>query len=251
MRNKKFLLLDIIIWVLLLIGLVFFGLNITKTFYGNSKSYQVSFKDIDSLSIGSPVRVMGIQVGHVSKIRLLDDRVLVDFVVKDNQLSIPNGSQISIQFTGMAGSKSLDIEPANNSITNNNLSLKVIEPIRIQSVMELQSKMSESILSYSKSLLDMLGKSNVENIKSDIKSSNKKAGETIQAINISKDQLQSTKNNIIDSTNNIKTYLNDQNKNISPMTKFIDTKSVDEWIKSFTRLEKNYTIQTETNSQDK
>ena len=64
--------------------------------------------DVDGLIVGSPVRMMGIEVGHVTKIKPIKDEVFVRFIITEKDLKIPQGTVATVEFSGMAGSKSLN-----------------------------------------------------------------------------------------------------------------------------------------------
>jgi|GEM_PF-1499998 len=170
MRKKSFWLLEILIWFILLMGLISLGINFGKDYLTNRKSYNVFFKDVDGLIVGSPVRLMGIQVGHITRIDILDDKVNVTFVVTDSNVNIPAGSTINVQFTGLAGSKSLEIQP-HQTYRHGQSFFEVQEPIRIHSIINVQSDIARSVLDCSKLALSFLGNGGVEEIKENIEES--------------------------------------------------------------------------------
>ena len=65
--------------------------------------------DVDGLIVGSPVRAMGIEIGHVTKIEPMKDEVFVKFIITDKTVTIPQGTSATVEFSGMAGSKSLEL----------------------------------------------------------------------------------------------------------------------------------------------
>lgn len=71
--------------------------------------YQIFLQDVDGLIVGSPVRMMGIEVGHVTKIKPIKDEVYVKFVLTNPDVYIPQGTVATVEFSGMAGSKSLEL----------------------------------------------------------------------------------------------------------------------------------------------
>ena len=170
--KKSFLLLEILIWILLLGGLALTGMHTIRHYFENNQNYQVIFKDVDNLMVGAPVRIMGIQIGHVTGIRPIKDKVSVSFTVKNRRFFIPNGSNISIQFTGIAGSKSLEIESP-GSTSHQGEFIKIVEPVRINSLMEIQAKITRSVADTAESILNFIGKGKIIFIQQNIKSASK------------------------------------------------------------------------------
>jgi ABC-type transporter Mla subunit MlaD len=75
----------------------------------DENDYQIFLPDVDGLIVGSPVRMMGIQVGHVVKIKPIKDVVYVKFILTNPEVYVPQGTQVTVEFSGMAGSKSLEL----------------------------------------------------------------------------------------------------------------------------------------------
>lgn len=101
---------ELLIWlVIILIIVSFFSLNFMHKSKNDENDYQVFLPDVDGLIVGSPVRMMGVQVGHVVKIKPVKDEVYVKFVLTDPNVYIPQGAEITVEFSGMAGSKSLEL----------------------------------------------------------------------------------------------------------------------------------------------
>lgn len=73
--------------------------------------YILDFEDVNGISTGTPVRFMGIVVGHVRKLASENDRIMVQIVVTKPGVKIPGGSKAKVEFTGIVGSKSIEIMP--------------------------------------------------------------------------------------------------------------------------------------------
>lgn len=84
---------------------------IKYTYKKNFNTYQVFLPDVDGLIAGSPVRYMGIQVGYVNQLDIVGEDVYVKFVVTQKGFKIPKGSITTVEFTGLGGSKSLELYP--------------------------------------------------------------------------------------------------------------------------------------------
>lgn len=74
-------------------------------------TYQIFLPDVDGLINGSPVKFMGIQIGYVNQIDIVGEDVYVKFIITKQGIRIPNGSAATVEFSGLGGSKSLEIYP--------------------------------------------------------------------------------------------------------------------------------------------
>ena len=98
--------------IFLLLCIVVIGIKYTN--YKNNKqlaTYQIFLQDVDGLIVGSPVKYMGVQVGHIQKIKILTNDVYVKFVITEKGLKLPQGVIANVEFNGLGGSKSLEIYP--------------------------------------------------------------------------------------------------------------------------------------------
>jgi len=120
---------ELLIWliIILFIVVIFFVIRITKPHKAND--YSLFIPDVDGLIVGSPVRMMGIEVGFVTEIKPLKDEVFVKFIIKNKSIKIPHGTEATVEFSGMAGSKSLELYlPDENTYIDNNTPIISVEP---------------------------------------------------------------------------------------------------------------------------
>lgn len=119
-----------------------------KYFYRKDfNTYQIFLPDVDGLINGSPVRLMGIQIGYVNQIDIVGEEVYVRFIITDKNVRVPRGSVVTVEFSGLGGSKSLEIYPPGekNSIPSDNV-LVAQNPKRIHDSLGLLNKMYERII---------------------------------------------------------------------------------------------------------
>ena len=100
---------ELLVWLII----VLFFVSITSTSFvfkekHDENDYQIFLQDVDGLIVGSPVRMMGIEVGHITKIKPTNEEVYVKFVLTNKEVYIPQGTAATVEFSGMAGSKSLE-----------------------------------------------------------------------------------------------------------------------------------------------
>ncbi len=138
---------ELLAWliVILIIVLVFFFIRVNGRNNGNS--FAIYMPDVDGLIVGSPVRTMGIEVGHVTKIKPLHDEVAVKFVITNKTIELPQGTVATVEFSGMAGSKSLELYLPNEKtyIDSSVPMLAVSSPKRLHDAAGLLNEMFKSI----------------------------------------------------------------------------------------------------------
>ena len=100
---------ELLIWLLILLipAIMYFVSNMKSI--NNEYEHKIFMPDVDGLIVGSPVRAMGIEIGHVTKIQPVKDEVFVKFIITDKTVKLPQGTSATVEFSGMAGSKSLEL----------------------------------------------------------------------------------------------------------------------------------------------
>lgn len=137
---------ELFIWLLVLF-LLAAGIMFVKYGYKrNFDNYQIFLPDVDGLIKGSPVKLMGINIGYVNQIDITGEDVYVRFIVTDSKVRIPYGSTITVEFSGLGGSKSLEIYPPNSSKTVSNKFLITQSPKRIHDSLSVLNRMFDDIV---------------------------------------------------------------------------------------------------------
>lgn len=120
---------ELLIWLVIILIIVAVS---TITYVSNTQKdndYNIFMSDVDGLIVGSPVRMMGIQVGHVTKIKPTNGEVYIKFLITDKNLTLPQGTIATVEFSGMAGSKSLELYlPDSNTYIDNNVPMITVNP---------------------------------------------------------------------------------------------------------------------------
>ena len=100
---------------LFIMTVYFIGLN--KNLFGSNFVLRSEFKNVSGLKQGSAVRLSGIDVGTVSKIKFISDSlVMVDLLIrKDVQQYIKKDAVASIASDGLVGDKVFIISPGTSS----------------------------------------------------------------------------------------------------------------------------------------
>ena len=138
---------ELLIW--LIIVLIIVAIYSLSNFKNSNKSndYSLYIPDVDGLIVGSPVRMMGIEVGFVTDIKPMKDEVFVKFIIKNKDIKVPQGTEATVEFSGMAGSKSLELylPDKNTYIDNNTPIISVDPPKRLSEAYGLLNEMFKTI----------------------------------------------------------------------------------------------------------
>ncbi len=212
MKKNPLLLIEIIAVVSILTILIYFGVNKYSSLFNNFPRYKVEFNDIDGLSIGSPVRLAGVHVGHVVKQELKGDKVLVTFKVINKNAKIPPGSRAGVEFYGLVGSKSIEIRPPDVIVAGDQL-LKPVDPLRIERAKDLLNILSETTLDISEAILDFLDK-NAENAGGKLKETSKAIKEKAKQFEHSGIIIEQNSRKTIDNTKKIKDLVKETSESI-------------------------------------
>ena len=124
--------IELLIWlIIILIIVAASSLTFMNKELHSENDYQIFLPDVDGLIVGSPVRMMGIEVGHVTKIKPMKDEVFVKFILTHSDVYIPQGTVVTVEFSGMAGSKSLELYlPDKNTYIDNTVPMITVNPPR-------------------------------------------------------------------------------------------------------------------------
>ena len=138
---------ELLLWLVIILIITAFStfnyINKIKT----DNNYNIYLPDVDGLIVGSPVRMMGIEVGHITKIKPTNEEVYVKFIIPDKSITIPQGTVATVEFSGMAGSKSLELYlPEKQTYINNDVPILAVNPPkRLHDAMGLLNEMFDKI----------------------------------------------------------------------------------------------------------
>lgn len=137
--------IEFLIWFLVLCFLIG-GVKVYQ-YYRNKelKTYQIFMPDVDGMIVGSPVKFMGVQVGYIQKINIVSNDLYVKFVITDKSTYIPQGAVATVEFSGLGGSKSLEIYPPTKETIASKKLIVVNSPKRLHDSMGLLNQMFDKI----------------------------------------------------------------------------------------------------------
>ena len=115
MKKKYIWLTEIFVWLLILSGGFYYFIYNTSIKPNAKNTYYMFFDDADGLIKGSPVRLMGINIGYVRDVKIFDNKVFISFLVTKENVNIPKHATASVEFYGLGGSTSLEINPSTSN----------------------------------------------------------------------------------------------------------------------------------------
>lgn len=158
MKKHFFWIVELVIWFLIL--LVFSsGIIFAKYIYKkNFNTYQIFLPDVDGLIVGSPVKFMGIQIGYVNQLNIVGEDVYVKFIITEPDVKVPYGSTATVEFSGLGGSKSLELYPPKSNKSYNTKFIIPQSPKRIGDSLGLLSDMFDKFIDITYSISHFMDK---------------------------------------------------------------------------------------------
>lgn len=189
--------IELFLWAIVVTFLSFLLIFFKSVQEQESNSYYLFFSDIDGLMRGSPVRLMGMQIGYVQNIKVFEDRVFVSFLVTKDDINIPKHATATVEFYGLGGSKSLEIEPAAEKTKTKDDLIITKEPYRIQDFYDVQNNIARTLVKINNSFSVMVNDEDIPKAKKSLKVSNE-----IKKLNSTVNQIEKREDNFIIKNNN-------------------------------------------------
>ncbi len=168
MKKHLFWIAELLIWVLLIFITAFISLYVYNKNIREKHTYYVFFNDVDGLIKGSPVKIQGYQVGYVSDIAIVDEDVFITFIITDKDMIMPKKLAATVEFTGMGGSKSLELYiPKEGSMAKNYIS--TTEPKRLQDFYVYQNQIANDLITMTTNFMNMMTPKNTDTVVNFIK----------------------------------------------------------------------------------
>lgn len=146
MKRRLLWIIEVFIWLLILFlvssTIIFAKYNYKKNF----NTYQIFLHDVDGLIVGSPVKLMGIQIGYVNQLDIVGEDIYVKFIITETDVKIPYGSTATVEFSGLGGSKSLELYPPSSNYKECCKIIVPQPPKRIHDSLGLLSNMFDSVM---------------------------------------------------------------------------------------------------------
>ena len=168
MKKHLLWIVELLIWLLLIFLTAFVSLYVYNKNIREKHTYYVFFNDVDGLIKGSPVKIQGYQVGYVSDIAIVDEDVFITFIITDKDIIMPKKLAATVEFTGMGGSKSLELYiPKEGSLAKNYIS--TTEPKRLQDFYVYQNQIATDLITMTTNFMNMIKTKNTDTVVNFIK----------------------------------------------------------------------------------
>ena len=146
MKKKYIWFFEILVWLLIILGTVFFVIYNSTVKAKTGNMYYLFFDDVEGLVKGSPVRLMGINIGYVRDVKIFDNKVFVSFLVTEENVSIPNKASATIEFYGLGGSTSLELSPKTSTEEEHEEAIVTAKSYRVQDFWDGQALVSNVLI---------------------------------------------------------------------------------------------------------
>lgn len=208
MKRRLFWIVEVFIWLLVLFA-ISCGILLFKNFlWKQYNTYQIFLPDVDGLIDGSPVKILGIQVGYVSQLDIVGEDVYVKFIITRKGVKIPSGSIATVEFAGLGGSKSLEIYPPKNNINPSKKFIISQPPKRIAASASLLNQMYEEVMEIAYAVSHFMGELGVIKSKEIEIQSTETVNEFLNLSNSWLDDAQKKSDKVTERLNKIKNYIN-------------------------------------------
>lgn len=146
MKKKYIWLLEIIFWLIIVSGCFYFFI-FNSVFKENVRNtYYLFFDDAKGLVKGSPVRLMGINIGYVRNVKIFDNKVFISFLVTKDNVNIPKSATATIEFYGLGGSTSLELNPKTSDISADTEEIIPSKSYRVQDFWDGQKEVANVLI---------------------------------------------------------------------------------------------------------
>ena len=180
---RRPILIEIFVWSVILFVVFSIAIFTYSKIFVEPNVYTIQFKDIDGITKGSPVRLMGMNIGYVRYLKSEGKHINVQIIVTEKNMKIPNGTVARVEFYGLGGSKSIELMPPDGSC---DVGILTGDTIRINDVAQEAIGLVE-IMEQIEKYIKGLDKAGMEKFLDGIKNTNdnkiKEIGNEIQNIN--------------------------------------------------------------------
>lgn len=211
MKRHLFWIVELFIWLLILFsvsGVIMFA---KYTYKKNFNTYQIFLPDVDGLIVGSPVKFMGIQIGYVNQVDIVGEDVYVKFVITEKGVRIPPAARVTVEFSGLGGSKSLEVYPPSPQGNPSGKFIVIQSPKRIHDSLGLLNDMFDKAIGLTYDVSHFMDE--IDIIKKEDENKSNDSETTKRLLNFSNNWLDNAQTNVDKVTNklnNKKEHKNEQ-----------------------------------------
>lgn len=143
---------ELFVWIAILLVVFFFSFILWGKHQDSYVTHTIYMPDVDGLIVGSPIHIMGIPVGYVTKTQIIsENEIKVVFKLTNRTVKLPKGTIATVEFSGLGGSKSLELYPPDsgkipNELVGKNDYILVDRPKRLRDSMSLLCQMYKTLM---------------------------------------------------------------------------------------------------------
>ena len=151
-KKSKLRRIELVVWLVILLVFTAIGTAVSIHHENSFETHSICMPDVDGLIVGSPVNFMGVRIGYVTKTKIINDNeIKVKFKVTKKSIHIPKGTYATVEFSGLGGSKSLEMYPPDtdripNELVGKNNYILVDRPKRLRDSMALLYEMYKTLM---------------------------------------------------------------------------------------------------------
>lgn len=194
MKKHMLWLLELLVWGMIIFSAIFVSLYIYNKNVREKHTYYVFFHDVDGLIKGSPVKIQGYQVGYVSNISIVNEDAFITFIITEKDLNMPENLSATVAFTGMGGSKSLELFVPKQNTKNQNY-ITTIEPRRLNDFYIYQNQIAQNLVNMTADFMKMFDDKTTNMVKNFIKNP-----EVLKEIHTTLDTIQKNEKQMLNKT---------------------------------------------------
>ena len=146
MKKKYIWFFEIVVWLLIISVSTFFVIYNSTIKAKTGNMYYLFFDDVEGLVKGSPVRLMGMNIGYVRDVKIFENKVFVSFLVTEENVTIPNRASATIEFYGLGGSTSLELSTKTSTEVQNEEAIVTAKSYRVQDFWDGQALVSNVLI---------------------------------------------------------------------------------------------------------
>jgi len=142
---RKLIFIELAVWLIIALGIVVTIRHYRIKHIKSQVTYQIFMPDVDGLIVGSPVKFMGVEIGYINQINIVGHDVYLKFLINKKDLKLPQGVIATTEFSGLGGSKSLELYPPTPETIASNKIIYVQAPTRLRDIFILLKEMVDKI----------------------------------------------------------------------------------------------------------
>ena len=193
MKRYLSLIAEVALWFLVIISIIMGTFLYNHIKLKEKHSYHVFFSDTNGIRNGSPVKIMGNEIGYVSNVRVINsDEIFVSFVLTKPEISLPAGTIAKVESTGLVGSRSLELYPPKQKNAKPDELLLPVNPKRVQGAFESSSQIAQVLYNASSNVNKAVDVNKIPAIRGMVHKSYQQSVEInpqIDKINVQQDEI--------------------------------------------------------------